>query len=203
MSGKYFVRVAMTILLAVCPSVLISGGKQFPTVMKIRDRAATVDRITAQRLDELLPRVMRESGIDMWIMPSNEDNYDPVFSTMVPYDAWCPITQILVLYDPGPGKKMERLSVARTNMKGLHEKAWDSAAWDREKKESQRDCLARIVRERDPKTIGINESEVIWAADGLDRIAQKKTGEDHRAEIRKPPRIGGAGLHPLVGNAAR
>ena len=168
---------AVAVLLAVCPAVLFPGGKQLPTVMKIRERTAVVDRITAVRLDELLPRVMRETGIDMWIMPSNEDNYDPVFNTMIPYDAWCPITQILVLYDPGPGKKIERLNVSRTNMKGLHEKAWDSAAWDTEKKESQWDCLARIVRERDPKTIGINESDVIWAGDGLTASLKRKLVE--------------------------
>jgi len=59
-------------------------------------------------------------------------------------------------------------------MKGLHEKAWDSRAWDLEKKESQWDALARIVRERDPQRIGINESDVIWAADGLTVSLKKK-----------------------------
>ena len=39
---------------------------------------------------------MRRAGIDMWIIVCNEDNLDPVFSTMIPYDVWCPITQILV-----------------------------------------------------------------------------------------------------------
>jgi hypothetical protein len=103
----------------------------------------------------------------MWLIISNEDNYDPVFETMIPYDSWCPITQILVFYDRGEGEEIERLNVSRTDMGGLHEAAWDAAAWDLEKKESQWDCLARIIRERDPKRIGINESDVIWAADGL------------------------------------
>jgi Xaa-Pro aminopeptidase len=164
----------LVLFLAVATLFPATRGEDFPAVMTIRERAAIVDWITEKRLNELLPRIMRETGFDMWIMPSNEDNYDPVFLTMIPYDAWCPITQILVLYDPGPGKEIERLSVARTNMKGLHQKAWDSRAWDNEKKESQWDCLARIVRERDPKKIGINESDVIWAADGLTVSLKKK-----------------------------
>ena len=126
-------------------------NRDFPEVLSIRDRTATVNRITKERLEELLPKVMREAEFDMWLLISNEDNYDPVFETMVPYDAWCPITQILVFYDPGPGKDIERLNVSRTNMKGLHENAWDARAWDESKQESQWDCLVRIIRERDPK----------------------------------------------------
>ncbi len=166
--------IPLLLLFAVLVMPQTHGAQDFPTVMKIRDRAATVDRITLMRLEQLLPRIMRETGIDMWILPCNEDNYDPVFKTMIPYDAWCPITQILVFYDPGPGKPIERLNVSRTNMKGLHEKVWDSRAWDLEKKESQWDCLARIVKERNPQRIGINESDVIWAADGLTVSLKKK-----------------------------
>ncbi len=165
---------AAIVLIVLVTSPLSSLGGDFPTVMTIRERAATVDKITMMRLNTLLPKFMRETGFDMWIIPCNEDNYDPVFNTMVPYDAWCPITQILVFYDPGPGKNIERLNVSRTNMKGLHKKVWDSRAWDTEKKEGQWDCLARIVKERDPKKIGINESDVIWAADGLTVSLKKK-----------------------------
>jgi len=177
MKKRKMVFIAGVLLLGSLILPLISGSRDFPTVLSIRERAAAVDGITAMRLDKLLPRVMREAGIDMWIMPSYEDNYDPVFLTMVPYDPWCPITQILVFFDRGPGKGIERLNVSRTNMRGLHEKAWDSRAWDKEKKESQWDCLARIVRERDPKAIGINESDVIWAADGLSASLKRRLVE--------------------------
>ncbi|MCP2620145.1 aminopeptidase P family protein [Candidatus Aminicenantes bacterium AC-334-K16] len=140
----------------------------------MRERAATVDKITKMRLDQLLPFVMRETGFDMWIIICNEDNYDPVFKTMIPYDAWCPITQILVFYDPGEGKDVERLNISRTNMKGLHEKAWQPPHTRKSTGESQWECLARIVRERDPRKMGINESDVIWAADGLTVSLKKK-----------------------------
>ena len=155
-------------LLVLSLSPVPSYCSDFPPVLSIRDRAQIVNRITKERLDELLPGIMRETGVHMWLIISNEDNYDPVFKTMIPYDSWCPITQILVFYDRGPGKGVERLSVSRTNMNGLHEdKVWDAQAWDLEKKESQWDCLARVIRERNPKQIGVNESDAIWAADGL------------------------------------
>jgi Xaa-Pro aminopeptidase len=137
-----------------------------PRILSFREQIQTVNRITSGRLSRLLPQVMEKTGFDMWIIVSNEDNLDPVFKTMIPMDTWCPILQILVL-SRKPGQPLERLNLSRTDMRGLHKDAWDWRAWDNEKKESQWDCLTRIVRERGPKTIAINESEEIWAAGGL------------------------------------
>jgi hypothetical protein len=147
--------------------VSAAGAVDRPAVLRIEGRIATVNRVVAMRLERLLPQVMRQNGFDMWLIICNEDNLDPVFLTMIPYDTWAPITQILVFYDPGPGKEIERLNLSRTNLKGLYKDVWDYNAWDNEKRESQWDCLARIVRELNPRTIGINEGEVQWAAGGL------------------------------------
>ena len=149
------------------PSAAPCAGDGVPAVLGIRDRVATVNRIVEARLDQVLPLAMRETGFDMWIIVSNEDTYDPVFQTMIPYNTWAPITQIVVFYDPGAGKPIERLNVSRTNLRGLYKDMWDAAAWDTKKTESQWDALTRVVRERDPKVIGINEGEVQWAAGAL------------------------------------
>jgi len=157
------------------PTAAQHGGT--PSVLSIRERAALVHRITAKRLDTLLPRMMRETGIDMWIISCNEDNLDPIFETMVPYENWNPITQILVLFDQGQGKGVERLNVARTDTQGLFKNSWDAAAWDTKKAESQWDALGRVVRERDPKRIGLNEGEVQWVAGALTSVLKKKIVE--------------------------
>jgi hypothetical protein len=133
--------------------------QDFPAVLSIRDRANLVFQITQKRLEHLIPKIMRQTGFDMWIIACNEDNLDPIFKTMIPYENWCPITQIIVFFDRGKEKGVERLNVSRTDTMGLFENVWDSAAWDTQKKESQWACLGRIVRERDPKRIGINEGE--------------------------------------------
>jgi Xaa-Pro aminopeptidase len=151
--------------------------QNFPAVLSIRDRASFVLNITQKRLDQLLPKLMRETGLDMWIIACNEDNLDPIFETMIPYENWCPITQIIVFFDQGAEKGIERLNVARTDMQGLHKNAWDAQAWDLQKKESQWDCLGRIVHERDPKRIGINEGEIQWAAGGLTAVLKKRLVE--------------------------
>jgi Xaa-Pro aminopeptidase len=157
------------------PAIAQHGGT--PSVLTVRQQADLVHKITAQRLETLLPRMMRETGLDMWIISCNEDNLDPIFETMVPLGNWNPITQILVLFDQGPGKGVERLNVARTDTQGLFKNAWDAAAWDQKKGESQWDALGRVVRERDPKRIGLNEGEVQWAAGALTSVLKKKIVE--------------------------
>jgi Xaa-Pro aminopeptidase len=167
-----------------------SLSDDFPAVLSLRDRAAVVDNITKMRLDRLLGRFMEETGFDMWIILCNEDNYDPVFLTMTPYESWCPITQILVFYHSGPGEDVQRLNISRTDMQGLHETVWDPNDPTKEK-ETQWECLERIVAERNPSKIAINESDVIWAADGLtvslkkkliETIGPKYAGRLHSAE---------------------
>jgi hypothetical protein len=145
-----------------------------PRVLAVRERVAAINAIRLARLERLLPEVMRRSGFDMWILASNEDHYDPVFQTMVPADRWYPITPILVLYDPGGGKQIERLSLMRADMGAFHRNAWDYRAWDEGRGESQWDCLGRLVRERDPARIGIGEGAVQWAADALSRTLRRR-----------------------------
>ena len=166
---KRLVRMAWGLLagLVLLAAAGFAGAADFPPILKMRERKAAVDKVTKLRLETLLPRVMRETGFDMWLIICNEDAYDPVFLTMIPEDAWCPITQILVYYDSGPGKAIERLNVSRTNMEGFHTTAWTAAPTGEDEGKSQWDALARIVREKNPKKIGINQSDTIWAADGL------------------------------------
>ncbi len=163
-------KIGLTLLLLV-GLVLQSSAvpkKDFPVILSIREQVATENHITLLRLETLLPRVMREAGFDMWIIPCQEDNVDAVFRTMTPKNTWNRRDLMLVFYDRGPGKGVERMDISRMNMRGFHTRVWDR------EKETRWECLARIIKERDPQKIGINQSEVIWAADGLSATLKKK-----------------------------
>ena len=67
-----------------------------PVVLPVRQRARIVRQVLEERLETLLPAAMRETGLDMWLILCQEDNLDPVFTTMVQMDAWCPILQMLI-----------------------------------------------------------------------------------------------------------
>jgi len=131
-----------------------------PYILSPREQSRVVNGTLSKRFEELLPSVMRETGFDMWIIICHEDNHDPVFGTIIPFESWTPILQIVVFYDRGDS--MERLNISRTNMAGLM-----TSIWNPDDGEDQWDCLRKVVAERNPGRIGIDQSDVIWAADGL------------------------------------
>jgi Xaa-Pro aminopeptidase len=173
-----------------------AGTEGIPRVLPIRERVDLVNAVTLRRLDTLLPRVLRETGFDMWIIAANEDQPDAVLQTMIPYNTWNRRTQIVVFFDRGPEKGVERLNVSKMNMRGFHKNSWDPD------KEGQWECLARVVAERDPKRIGINESEVIWAADGISASLKRKLiaalGPRYEARIQSAEKLATVWLETLL-----
>jgi hypothetical protein len=133
-----------------------------PCVLPVREQARVIREILRKRLDTILPAAMREAGFDMWVILCQEDDLDPVFVSMMPMDTWCPILQMLVLYDRGAAQGVERISLAMTNTGGLFEQPWKGR-----REEEQWPLLARIIEERDPRRIGLNIGRVQWAAGGL------------------------------------
>lgn len=129
------------------------------------ERARVVDEILEERFTTLLPSLMDQTGIDMWILISREYNEDPVLKTMLPA-TWLNARRrtILVFYRDKAKNTMERLAVARYNVgKSI------VSAWDKEKEPDQWKRLVQLIEERNPKTIGLNFSKDHNIADGLDK----------------------------------
>ena len=131
-------------------------------VLPMRQRAALIQRELRARLETLLPRLMREAGYDMWLIVCQEDNPDPVYSTMIPMDTWSPILQMLIFYDRGPEGGVERINLSMTDTHDLYDRPWSGR-----RHEEQWVMLREIIQERDPQRIGINIGSVAWAAGGL------------------------------------
>ena len=49
-----------------------------------RARVEPENRILTERLETLLPRLLAEAGLDMWIVLNREYAEDPVYFTLVP-----------------------------------------------------------------------------------------------------------------------
>jgi len=166
---------AAAFLLPLAAPAAPAAQKTGPAIMSARDQAAFVHKVVQKRLATRLPRMMRETGIDMWVISCNEDNLDPILETMMPLDHWCPITQILVLFDGGPDKGVERINVSRTDTQGLFVNGWDVAAFDGKKSpEGQWEAFGRIVKERNPRKLALNEGEVEWVAGALTTNLKKR-----------------------------
>lgn len=133
----------------------------FPRVLSLRERAAVMRRVLEQRLDTILPLALREAGFDMWLVLCQEDDYDPVFRTLLPMDTWAPILQMLIFSDRGPAG-IERVNLSMTNTGGLYDKPWAGV-----NHEEQWPFLRQVIKARNPRRIGIDTGSVQWAAGGL------------------------------------
>ncbi|KFZ30163.1 Xaa-Pro aminopeptidase [Pseudidiomarina salinarum] len=135
--------------------------------LPLAERAEVVDEILQERINNLLPQLMRDTDIDMWVLISREYNEDPVLRTMLPSD-WFSARRrtILVLFDrgivDGTDRGVEALAVARYDVGDIFKKAWDP-----EQQPDQWQRLAAIINERNPQRIGINQSDYFAQADGL------------------------------------
>ena len=131
-------------------------------ILNMQDRAEVIDRWTEDKLDTLVPELMRREGIDMWVLVAREYNEDPVLLTMLPA-TWQSSrrTTILLFSDPGDGQPVERMAVARYNI-GFFETQWFP---DEEPDQWKR--FGQIVAEKDPAKIGVNYSEHFALADGI------------------------------------
>ena len=132
-------------------------------ILSMKERAKVIDDVLADRMETVLPDIMRREGLDMWIIISREYNEDPVIETMLPA-TWLAARRrtILVIYDRGPEQGLETLAVARYDVGEVFKKAWD-----KELEPDQWKRVREIVEERDPERIGINRSEHWGLADGI------------------------------------
>jgi Xaa-Pro aminopeptidase len=137
------------------------SGASFPRVLPMRERAEVIHRLLAKRLETVLPVAMREAGIDCWLILCQEDDLEPVFTTMIPMDTWCPILQVLAFFDRGAAG-IERINLSGTNTRDLYARPYAG-----QEEREQWPLLKKIIEERDPKRIGVNIGSVQWAAGGL------------------------------------
>lgn len=136
----------------------VSGER---AVLDFRDRIAPENDMTSDRLKTLLPTLMDETGIDMWLVINREYAEDPVYFTLVPQPAFAARrTTILVFYKQGD--TFERLTVNRYPLGEPYEAAWEGGDLD-----AQWRALADLIEEKNPQQIGINVSSDWPVADGL------------------------------------
>ena len=134
-----------------------------PDVLPQRARVDVMNRMLEERLETLLPRLMRETGIDMWLVINREYAEDPVFWSLAPHPVHAARrTTMLVFHDRGPEQGVERLSVNRYPYGRFYQPTWEGGDL-----EEQWQGLGEVIAARNPKRIGINVSRHWPVADGL------------------------------------
>lgn len=152
-------RMSVAAILLLTVSIAVAD----PKILSMKERAAVIDRLLTDRVQTVLPGLMRNTGIDMWIIVSREYNEDPVIKTFLP-STWHAArrTTVLLIHDRGEDQPLETLSVSRYAVGDIFE-----GAWNKEEDGEQWAHLGKLIAERDPERIGLNYSEIWSQADGI------------------------------------
>jgi Xaa-Pro aminopeptidase len=165
--------------------VPLAAAGEYPAVLSLKEQAAVYDGWLSVRLDEVLPELMRREKIDMWLVICREYNEDPVYLSLVPFASLSARRlSMLVMFDRGGDKGVERFAVSRYGVGKLFPTVWKAG------EEDQWQALARAIKERDPRRIGIDESDVFAFGDGLSASLKKKLVQALGPELSK--RLAGA-----------
>jgi len=162
------------------PGALPAADRPFGT---LREQAAMQQMWLEARLRRFLPPLMRDNGVDMWIVPMREYNEDPVFSSITSPETFAARRRtIYVFFDkcaagntPVTPSCLERIALGGTSQGGVFDarrstqgvdapvggqqaELWGDEQWQ---------ALKAVVEERNPRVIGIDRSTVFAFTDGL------------------------------------
>lgn len=140
-----------------------AAASEPPDILPLRERAEVIDRVLAERLDTVIPRIMREEGVAMWVLMAREYFEEPVVESMLDARSMAARRRtILIFFDPGEGQPVERLTVSRYGLGGLFEPAWNP-----DEQPDQWRAVADLIAERDPASIAVNISDLTAFGDGM------------------------------------
>ena len=164
----------------------VSADSYRGKVLPLRQRLIVKNDWLKKRLETILPEIMKREGFDMWIVIAREYNEDPIIMSLLPEPMMSARRCTILVFNMKEEGTLERLMLTRYAQQ-LYEGAWDPD------KEEQFDCLGKIVKERDPKTIGINVSETFAFGDGLTHShylqLEKALGEEYMSRTKGAERL--------------
>jgi len=160
----------VTLLAAPAASQSATPQRPFGT---LRKQAALQQAWLHERLESVLPELMREQGVDMWVIPMREYNEDPMFPALVAPATFAARRRTVYLFhDRGPEHGVDRIAIGGSSQGGAYEvfRATERAPNGRPREfwgPAQWKVVADVIKERDPQNIAVNISHTYNFADGL------------------------------------
>ena len=132
------------------------------SILPLKERAAVIERVQKDRLENLLPTLMEKHQMDMWILITREYNEDPVVKTLLPPTWLNARRRTILVFSKNAEGKMDAVAITRyafgKNIRSI---------WNKEEQPNQWLALADYVTAQNPNRIGVNISENYGLADGL------------------------------------
>ncbi|MGD8727813.1 MAG: M24 family metallopeptidase [Gemmatimonadales bacterium] len=165
----------------------------------LRQQAVLQQQWLEERLESVLPELMREHGVDMWVLPMREYNEDPLFRALVSPTTFAARRRtVYIFHDRGPEHGIDRIAIGGTSQGGAYEvlRATERAPDGRPREfwgPDQWHVVAEAINERDPQTIAVNISHTYHFADGLTagewEQFQEALGPDFAARVRRAEKM--------------
>ena len=136
----------------------------FPqAVLSLKERVSAIEDIQKDRLENLLPKLMKREKIDCWIIITREYNEDPIIKSLLP-PTWLNARRrtILVFTLIDSSNKVDMAAITRYSFGNLIK-----SVWNKNKEPDQMNALVDYLKLKNPKKIGINISKTYGIADGL------------------------------------
>ncbi|HTQ80264.1 MAG TPA: M24 family metallopeptidase [Thermoanaerobaculia bacterium] len=144
---------------------------QIRPLPSLREQAREQQAWLEARLTRVLPGLMRENGVDLWILSMREYAEDPVFFSIAsPTTFAARRRSIYVFHDRGPEKGVERLALGGNSQGGLFTAYRDPSPQVKNQElmgDPQWRMLRQIVEDAHPKRIALDIDPVHAFADGL------------------------------------
>jgi len=163
------------LVLAATPLASSAQRRPFGT---LREQAELQQRWLQQRMETILPALMRKYGVDLWVVPMREYNEDPVFTSLVSPTTFAARRRtIYVFFDRGAEKGVERIALGGSSQGGVYDAvrstkpvAGPAGVGGRQAElwgDEQWQMLKKVIEGRNPRVIGIDVSRTFAFADGL------------------------------------
>jgi hypothetical protein len=143
-AGQTMSRTKLLLPALLLAPALAAATPAMPALLAPRERPAVENRILESRLETLLPALMAETNLDMWLVLSREYAEDPVYFTLVPQPSFAARRTTLLVFSRKPDGTVERLAVNRYPLGAPY-----SAAWAGGDLEEQWQALGKLIVERD------------------------------------------------------
>ncbi|MDR9389669.1 MAG: M24 family metallopeptidase [Wenzhouxiangella sp.] len=135
-------------------------------VLDPRDRIAPENAVVNHRIEALLPELMAEADLDLWLVINREYAEDPVYFSLVPQPSFAARRTTMLAFerfeDEAGDEAVRALSVNRYPLGEPYQVAWSGESLD-----AQWQALADLIVETDAERVGINVSTHWPVADGL------------------------------------
>ena len=155
LSGRF-----VSLLLIFLCSISIHG--QSIITMSEREQAQWIDSMLGHRFEHVLPALMKEKSVDMWVLISREYNEDPVLKTMLPAEWLAARRRTIMVFTLLSDGQVERMAIARYDVGRLLKAAWDMNVYP-----DQWEALREHIIQRNPRNIAINFSKDFGLSDGI------------------------------------